>query len=69
MYLLTTAKYGKYSVHDERLKVARYMGYLLHEKSFWGMVAILALIAGMLTLIAWFGSNPILQNYYIPYGS
>jgi hypothetical protein len=38
----------------------------MHEKSFWGMLGILVLIAGLLTLIVFFGRTTTVQSYGVP---
>ncbi len=68
MHTSTTMRHWMHHFHDGSVKAARYTGHLLHEKSFWGIVVILTLIAGVLTLMALFGSGAVLQNYSMPYG-
>ena len=63
-----TLKNGMHHLHDGSVKAMHYTGHLLHEKSFWAIVAITALIVGLFTMIILFGSDTTMQNYSIPYG-
>ena len=67
MHTSITLKQWFDHVHDGRVKAAHYAGHLLHTKSFWGILAILALIIGMLAALILFGVNTPLRNYTIPY--
>lgn len=58
-------------MHDGSIKAAHCTGHMFHEKKFWAIVAILALVAGLFTLIALNGGGSWAQEYGIPlpYGS
>ena len=62
-------RHWMHHVHDGSAKVAHYTGHMLHEKSFWGILAIVALIAALFTLVVLFGENA-MQGYRgtLPYG-
>lgn len=66
MHASTTVKHWVHHFHDNSAKAVHYAGHLLHEKSFWAILAILALIAGIFTMIVLLGSDAPLQNYRIP---
>ena len=68
MHTSPTLKNGMHHFHDGSVKAVHFTGHLLHEKSFWAIVAILALIVGLFTLLVLFGSGTPMQNYPIPYG-
>jgi hypothetical protein len=53
-------------MHDEGLKATHYTTHMLHERSFWGIMAILALIAALFTIIVIYGNNAALQEYSAP---
>lgn len=56
MHTAPTIKNWMHHVHDDAVKVAHYTEHMLHEKSFWGIVLILALVAGLFTAIVLFGN-------------
>ena len=68
MHTSTTLKHWVHQFHDGSVKVAHYTGHMLHEKAFWAILAILALIAGIFTMLVFFGNSPMMQNYGVPYG-
>lgn len=70
MHATTTAKHWMHNFHDSGVKAAHFTGHLLHEKSFWAIMGILALIVGIFTLLVFLGSHAPLQDYRapIPYG-
>lgn len=53
--------------HDGSVRAAHYTAHLLHEKNFWKMTAILAVIGGLFALLVFFGNDIQMQNYSIPY--
>ncbi|MEE9368388.1 MAG: hypothetical protein V3V05_05940 [Pontiella sp.] len=57
MHTATTLKTGMHHFHDDSVNAMHYIGHLLHEKSFWAIVAITALIVGLSSLIILFGSG------------
>ena len=68
MHTAPTLKNGMHHVHDGSVKAVHFVGHLLHEKSFWGILALIALFAALLTLAALFGNDATMKNYHIPYG-
>ena len=70
MHVALTFKNWMHDVHDDTLKAAQNTGQMLHQKSFWGIVAIVALIVSLFMLIAFFGDNTIMdyQTPPLPYG-
>jgi hypothetical protein len=68
MHTSTTVRLWMHHFHDGSVKAAHYTGHLFHEKAFWSIVVILALITGLFTLIAFNGNDTTMQNYYFPYG-
>jgi hypothetical protein len=50
-------------VHDNAGKVAHMTTRMIHERSFWGMVLILALIAGMFAMVILLGDNTVFMDY------
>jgi len=57
-----------HSFHDHSTKAVHYTGHLLHEKSFWGILVVVALLTGLLALIALLGGNIDAKNFTVPYG-
>lgn len=57
-------------LHDEGAKITHMTGHMLHERSFWGILAILAVLTLLFTLIIMFGDE--IPNYEMapptPYG-
>jgi hypothetical protein len=68
MHTSPTLKTGMHHFHDSSVNARHYIGHLLHEKSFWGIMAITALIVGLITMIILFSSGTTMQNYSTPYG-
>jgi hypothetical protein len=68
MHTSPTLKLRMHHFHDSSVNAMHYIGHLLHEKSFWAIVAITALIVGFFTMIILFGSGTTMQNYSSPYG-
>lgn len=66
MHASETAKHWMHNAHDGSIKAAHFTGHLLHEKSFWAILGILALIAGTFALLVFLGNNAPLQNYRVP---
>jgi hypothetical protein len=66
MHAAPTLKHWMHHFHDSGVRAIRYAGHLMHEKSFWGMLGILVLIAGLLTLIVFFGRTTTVQSYGVP---
>lgn len=61
-----TIKHWMHHVHDDAVKVAHSTEHMLHEKSFWGIVLILALLAGFFTAIVLFGNAAGTEFYNSP---
>ena len=57
-------KHWMHHAHDSSAKAAHYTGHLLHERSFWAILAFVALTAGLLALVAIFGRDATMQEYY-----
>ena len=66
MHPSPTLKHWIHHFHDSSARAVHSASHLLHEKSFWGIFGILALIVGLLTLIAFLGRTTTLQNYGVP---
>ena len=66
MHTSVTLKHWMQHFHDNSVKATHYAGHLLHERSFWGIAGFLALIVGLLVLIAFFGNASTLQDYGAP---
>ena len=66
MHATTTIKHWMHHLHDSTAKVAHLTGHMLHEKNFWGIVAILAMIAGLFALIMLHGGHAPLRYYATP---
>ena len=52
--------------HQGTERAVHMTGYLVHEKSFWAIVAILVGIAALISLLMIFGQNSVLENYHAP---
>ncbi len=70
MHTATTLKHWMHHVHDGSVKATHFTGHLLHERSFWGILAILMLIAGLFALVVIFGTESMPEEYVpiMPYG-
>jgi len=66
MHMEPTVKSWMHHVHDDAVRVAHYTNHMFHEKSFWGIVAIIALLAGLFTLIAFSGNETFLDYQSVP---
>ena len=71
MHSSTTRRHWVRHFHDGSVKAVHYTGHLLHEKSFWAIMIILALITGIVALLAYLSSEAPIQDYRmpIPYGT
>lgn len=67
MHTVSTVRHWMHQLHDESAKVAHWTGYLLHEKSFWGIVAILAVLAGAFALLVLYGKQIPMLEYSVPF--
>jgi hypothetical protein len=67
MHTVSTVREWMHQLHDESAKVAHWTGHLLHEKSFWGIVAILAVLAVVFTLLVLYGKQLAMQEYSAPF--
>ena len=65
-----TFKHWMHVIHDDSVKVLYFSNHVLHEKSFWGIVAILGLLAILITLVVLFGKFAPMEDYQFmtPYG-
>jgi hypothetical protein len=52
--------------HDSGGKVVRFTGHLLHEKSFWAILAIVVALAGLFALVAYFGNDASMRDFNMP---
>ncbi len=59
-----TFKHWMQHFHGGGARVAHYAGHMLHEKAFWIILAFVLLTAGLFTLIALFGQDATLHEYY-----
>lgn len=66
MHASTTMRHWMHHFHDGSVKAAHFTGHLLHEKSFWAIVGILALITGVFALLVYLGSEAPMQDYRMP---
>ncbi len=64
MNTATTFKHWMHHLHDSGARAACYSGHLLHERSFWIILAFVALTAGLFALIAYSGYGSAMQEYY-----
>lgn len=70
MHAGSTIKEWMHQLHDETVKAAHFTGHMVHEKAFWGILAILAMIAALFTLVVLFGSSTAHDfSLPIPYGT
>jgi hypothetical protein len=53
-------------MHDGGIKAAHFTGHLLHEKSFWSILAILTLLAALFTLVVLFGDKSPDPSFGVP---
>ena len=58
-----TFKHWMHVMHDDGAKVLHFSNHVLHEKSFWGIVAILGLLAILVTLVVMFGELEPMEEY------
>jgi hypothetical protein len=66
MHAVSTIKHWVHQLHDEGARVARQGSHVFHERSFWGIVAIMAIIALLFALVVLFGNRFPIQHYGIP---
>lgn len=66
MHTSPTIRDWMHHAHERSTKAARFTSHLLHERNFWAVIAIVALIAGLFVLIAYFGSSMAMSNYGVP---
>ncbi|MCF7816446.1 MAG: hypothetical protein K9M54_01075 [Kiritimatiellales bacterium] len=66
MHAPLTIQNWMHHAHEGSTKVAHFTSHLFHEKNFWAIVAIVALIAGLFALIAYFGSDVAMNHYRVP---
>ena len=68
MHTTNTLRHWAHNFHGHSAKAAHYTGHLLHEKSFWGILIVAALLTGLLILIASLGDNIDAKTFTVPYG-
>ncbi|MEA2069127.1 MAG: hypothetical protein U9P12_08005 [Verrucomicrobiota bacterium] len=66
MHTESSGRHWMHLLRKDGAKVAHMAGHMLHEKSFWGILAILAMIALLVTLVVLFGTDVHMQEYGIP---
>ncbi|WP_372809117.1 hypothetical protein [Pontiella sp.] len=66
MHTDSTVKHWMHVMHDEGARMSHSFMHVLHEKSFWGIVSIIAVLALLLTLIVLFGEKVPIHEYGIP---
>jgi hypothetical protein len=52
--------------HDDAVRAAHMTSHMLHERSFWGIVLILAMLTGLLAMIAFFGDDSLMDYRNMP---
>ncbi len=60
----TTFKHWMHYFHDSSVKAAHHASHLLHEGSFWAILAFAVLTAGLIALVVLFGDSSALPEYY-----
>ncbi|VGO11644.1 hypothetical protein PDESU_00189 [Pontiella desulfatans] len=66
MHTVSTIRNWTHLIHDEGVKITHICVNLLHEKSFWGILAILAVLGLLFKLILLFGDKMPLREFGIP---
>ncbi|VGO19169.1 hypothetical protein [Pontiella sulfatireligans] len=66
MHANDTVRIWMHQMHDGTVKAAHATGHMFHEKAFWGIVLIAALLAGLFTAIVLLGNNAVLPRYSVP---
>lgn len=67
MNMVPTIKDALHHMHDSTVKATHATGHLFHEKTFWGILAIIALIALLFTLVVLYGSSNALPTTPLPF--
>ena len=69
MHTDSSFKHWMHHLHDDGVRVAHFTGHMLHEKSFWGILAIVAVMITLFTLVVLFGEDA-MEGYRgtLPYG-
>lgn len=62
-----TLRHFIHHLHDEGAKIIHMTGHMLHEKTFWGIVGIVALIAALFALLVLWGNGPQVEYQIHPY--
>ena len=68
MHTTDLLRHWTHRFHDHNIMVAHYADHLFHEKSFWGILIVAVLIAGLLLLITLLGDNINMKSFTAPYG-
>lgn len=66
MHMTATMKDWMHHVHEESVRVGHKAVQMLHEKSFWAMLAIVALLTTLFSMLLMYGNNNLMQHYSIP---
>lgn len=66
MHTESTFREWMHHLHDGSAKMAHWTGHLLHERSFWGMVTILAVIIAAFTLLVLYGKQLPMEEFSVP---
>lgn len=66
MNAAVTMRHWMHQLHDGSVKTLHVAGHLFHEKSFWGIVIILAMLTALFTLLVLFGKYIPMEKYSIP---
>jgi len=66
MHTVSTIRHWMHLLHDESAKMTHWTGHLLHERSFWGILAISALIAAAFVLLILYGKQLPMEQYNVP---
>ena len=65
MHTISRLKHWVRMMHDEGAKAVHFSGPIMHEKSFWGVIALFLLLVTLFTLITLFGDQlPISAGRY-----
>lgn len=62
MHAIATFKHMMHEVHDDGLKIAHYAEHAVHEKRFWGMVALIALLVSLFAFLIMMSGNANYQD-------
>ena len=66
MHTVSTVRNWMHQLHDGSAKMAHWTGHLFHEKSFWGIVAILAVLVAAFALMVFYGNRVPMEEFSVP---